>query len=225
MQPVQRGYSPIHHSDDVFDLAFHPNDSSVLVSCSQDNTARIWRRTSTGLDLAAVLRGHQDAPLRIAFSNDGSLLAAGAANGVIKAWHTDTALADSKPFPISRAWLVAPRLWLFDRIAFYLHMFTTSAQCVIESVCKGTRIRSMDWNGSTRNTCCRLQATAYRRGTCTAAPLFKILLCKLPSQCLPAQEVRTPCGCLVVARGDTLQPSHRQTGCTARRYFRHRRHT
>ena len=104
MQPVQRGYSPADfHTDDVFDLAFHPNDASVLASCSQDNTARIWRRCPTGLSLAAVLRGHQDAPLRIAFTNDGSMLAAGAANGVIKAWHTDTALVDSKPFPITRA--------------------------------------------------------------------------------------------------------------------------
>lgn len=103
MQPVQRDYSPaIEHTDDVFDLVFHPN-ASVLASCSQDNTARIWRRCPTGLSLAAVLRGHQDTPLRIAFSHDGSMLAAGAANGVIKAWNTDAALADSKPFPITRA--------------------------------------------------------------------------------------------------------------------------
>ena len=31
MQPVQRGYSPADfHTDDVFDLAFHPNDAQII---------------------------------------------------------------------------------------------------------------------------------------------------------------------------------------------------
>lgn len=49
----------------------------------------------------------------------------------------------------------------------------------------------MDWNGSTRSTCCRLLATACSSGTCTAAPLFKILPCRLQNLCHLAQAVRS----------------------------------
>lgn len=113
MQAVRGAVSPAEeHTDDVFDLAFHPNDADVLASCSQDNTVRIWRHHSTGHTLAAVLRGHQDTPLRLAFSPDGSLVAAGAANGVIKAWQAGSVLADSNPITISRAGGHRKRLFL-----------------------------------------------------------------------------------------------------------------
>ncbi len=105
MEAVQGAVSPSEelHSDDVFDLQFHPHDASVLASCSQDNTARIWRNNGSGQNLAAVLRGHQDTPLRLAFSPDGSIVAAGAANGLIKAWQAGSVLGDENPLPISRA--------------------------------------------------------------------------------------------------------------------------
>ncbi|KAI0146148.1 WD40-repeat-containing domain protein [Xylariaceae sp. FL1272] len=71
------------HTDFVSGLAFSP-DSTLLASCSNDMTARIWD-VKTGR-LLAVLRGHQDAINNISFSAEGTYIATASDDFTIGIW-------------------------------------------------------------------------------------------------------------------------------------------
>jgi WD40 repeat protein len=36
------------HPMRVFDLAFHPSDTNIIASCSDDDTVRVWQRQEAG---------------------------------------------------------------------------------------------------------------------------------------------------------------------------------
>ncbi len=65
-----------HHAR-VFDVAFLPEDSSLLASASDDDTCKVWRINDSGATQAASFHGHQDSVLRVSWAPTGDLLASG----------------------------------------------------------------------------------------------------------------------------------------------------
>ena len=71
------------HGDDVVGVCFHPRDSRVLATGSDDGTVRVWDTRGTcdgGVVTTLTLHGGRETK-RIAFSPNGAMLAAGGADG------------------------------------------------------------------------------------------------------------------------------------------------
>ena len=71
------------HGDDVVGVCFHPRDSRVLATGSDDGTVRVWDTRGTcdgGVVTTLTLHGGKETK-RIAFSPNGAMLAAGGADG------------------------------------------------------------------------------------------------------------------------------------------------
>jgi WD40 repeat protein len=73
------------HGRAVLKLVPHPKQP-LLVTCSADNTVRIWN-ADNGAAVRA-LSGHTDQVFAVAVSPDGSLIASGSFNGEVKIWKT-----------------------------------------------------------------------------------------------------------------------------------------
>lgn len=71
------------HGKAVLKLVAHPKQP-LLVTCSADNTVRIWN----GTDGAAIraMPGHTDQVFAVAISPDANLVASGSYNGEVKVW-------------------------------------------------------------------------------------------------------------------------------------------
>ena len=74
------------HTDIVFGLDF---SGETLVSASADGTLRLWN-TATGEPIGEPLVGHTDWVLSVAFSLDGTIIASGGADNVIRLWDAET---------------------------------------------------------------------------------------------------------------------------------------
>jgi WD40 repeat protein len=79
------------HSKQVFRLAsFTDGKTSLLASCSEDNSVRLWNPASASA--LKTLTGLTDWVYAVAISPDGKLVAGGAANGEVRIWKTDGSL-------------------------------------------------------------------------------------------------------------------------------------
>jgi WD40 repeat protein len=74
------------HAKIVTRLAFHSDGkTSMLATCSADSTVKLW---NTNGSLIRSLTGHNDYLYVVAFSRDGSLVAAAGYNGEVRIWKT-----------------------------------------------------------------------------------------------------------------------------------------
>ncbi|KAK7269406.1 hypothetical protein RIF29_22134 [Crotalaria pallida] len=77
-----------HHTDRVSCVRFSPNTSSqhVLVSCSWDQTLKVWDSSSNNLKLMHTLTGHSDRVNTVAVARDGTRCVSGGNDGLIMLW-------------------------------------------------------------------------------------------------------------------------------------------
>uniref|UniRef100_A0A383VFN3 Uncharacterized protein n=1 Tax=Tetradesmus obliquus TaxID=3088 RepID=A0A383VFN3_TETOB len=76
------------HTGRVFGLAYHPSSHQVLASASEDETVRVWSRStpSGSWQQTSCCRGHSAEVLRVAWSPDGEILASGSADHTVRLW-------------------------------------------------------------------------------------------------------------------------------------------
>ncbi|MEP0872787.1 NB-ARC domain-containing protein [Trichocoleus desertorum AS-A10] len=72
------------HPRRVRSVRFHPRDSQVLATGSEDGIVRLWNR-STGQ--CRILEGHQDSVRSVLFNPTGDVLASCSQDGTIKLWN------------------------------------------------------------------------------------------------------------------------------------------
>eukprot|EP00095_Tigriopus_kingsejongensis_P003273 maker-scaffold675_size187964-snap-gene-0.28 protein:Tk03273 transcript:maker-scaffold675_size187964-snap-gene-0.28-mRNA-1 annotation:"hypothetical protein DAPPUDRAFT_187565" len=76
------------HGRSVFNVSFHPKNPNWAASGGEDDCAYIWD-TGTG-EVVLKCDGFNDSVVFVAFSHDGSFLAASDMSGVIKVWRTSS---------------------------------------------------------------------------------------------------------------------------------------
>jgi WD40 repeat protein len=75
------------HTSVVRSVAFS-YDSLWIVSCSYDNTVRIWDATSGTIQY--TLEGHTSGVTSVAFSSDGLRIVSGSYDGTVRIWDANT---------------------------------------------------------------------------------------------------------------------------------------
>lgn len=80
-------YPSAGHSGRVFDVAFCPVYSGVLVSGSDDNSVKLWQIDDTESQVAGretgTFSGHTDSVLRVSWQSDGQLFATGKGDRIV----------------------------------------------------------------------------------------------------------------------------------------------
>lgn len=71
------------HGNEVFRILHLPGKTPYLITCSADNSVRVWGETGSAV---RTLSGHTDWVYALAVSPDGNLLASGTWNGEVKVW-------------------------------------------------------------------------------------------------------------------------------------------
>lgn len=71
------------HGNEVFKVLHLPGKTPYLVTCSADNSVRLWGEAGNALK---TLSGHTDWVYALAVSPDGAMLASGTWNGEVKVW-------------------------------------------------------------------------------------------------------------------------------------------
>lgn len=71
------------HGNEIFKILYLPGKTPQLMTCSADNTVRLWGENGSA---AKTLSGHTDWVYALAVSADGSLAASGTWNGEVKVW-------------------------------------------------------------------------------------------------------------------------------------------
>jgi WD40 repeat protein len=79
------------HQSGIRGVTFIPN-SPMLVSASDDNTARLWNPTNS---FSKVLHGHHGTIWDVDFSPEGKMLASASSDGSFKVWARDGTLLKS----------------------------------------------------------------------------------------------------------------------------------
>ncbi|CCA76398.1 related to WD40-repeat protein (notchless protein), partial [Serendipita indica DSM 11827] len=86
----------VGHDDSVNAILFFPN-GSYIVSCSDDETIRIWD-ADTGQPRGEPLQGHESGVRTLTFSPDGSLIVSGSDDNTIRLWDAVTGRPEGEPF-------------------------------------------------------------------------------------------------------------------------------
>ncbi|AWM36839.1 WD domain, G-beta repeat [Gemmata obscuriglobus] len=73
------------HVGPVYAVAFHPTDTKLVATASQDKTAKIWDLTDGKSKVE--LKGHTDIVDAVAFSPDGKTLATAGADKTVRLWN------------------------------------------------------------------------------------------------------------------------------------------
>ena len=81
------------HEHEVSGLAFIPSHADFLISCSRDQSIRVWD-TLSGTCLQTLAQGHTDWVKRVAVSASGALFATASNDGSIIVWNTEQVLAN-----------------------------------------------------------------------------------------------------------------------------------
>jgi platelet-activating factor acetylhydrolase IB subunit alpha len=89
----------VGHEHEVSGLAFIPSHADFLISCSRDQSIRVWD-TLSGTCLQTLAQGHTDWVKRVAVSASGALFATASNDGSIIIWNTEQVLA-SKAYSAS----------------------------------------------------------------------------------------------------------------------------
>lgn len=79
------------HEHEVSGLAFIPSHADFLISCSRDQSIRVWD-TLSGTCLQTLAQGHTDWVKRVAVSASGALFATASNDGSIIVWNTEQVL-------------------------------------------------------------------------------------------------------------------------------------
>ena len=80
------------HGGAINEMRFHPTQRRLLLSCSADESSRLWHvGTRECLAMFAGNGGHRDAVVSLDVRLDGSSFATGSIDGTVKVWQLDTA--------------------------------------------------------------------------------------------------------------------------------------
>lgn len=79
------------HEHEVSGLAFIPSHADFLISCSRDQSIRVWD-TLSGTCLQTLSQGHTDWVKRVAVSASGALFATASNDESIIVWNTEQVL-------------------------------------------------------------------------------------------------------------------------------------
>ena len=79
------------HTDAIYSVALHPSNADIIASASGDDTGGLWSRSTKRR--IAVLDGHTDTVVQVAFNAAGTLVATAGMDGVVKVWNS----TDGKP--------------------------------------------------------------------------------------------------------------------------------
>uniref|UniRef100_A0A7S4NIX0 Anaphase-promoting complex subunit 4 WD40 domain-containing protein n=1 Tax=Guillardia theta TaxID=55529 RepID=A0A7S4NIX0_GUITH len=72
------------HESRVFSCCFSPVDETLLATCSEDNTCRVW--DIAHCEQLKILRGHAEAIYAVSWSPDGRSVLTAGSDGEIKIW-------------------------------------------------------------------------------------------------------------------------------------------
>ncbi|KFM25984.1 Angio-associated migratory cell protein [Auxenochlorella protothecoides] len=82
------------HQDGVYAVAWCPTKKDLVATGGADDKAFLWRVGHDAFEETGgaffQLDGHEDTVASLAFNHDGSLLASGGMDGVVKVWDTET---------------------------------------------------------------------------------------------------------------------------------------
>lgn len=76
-----------HHQGAVYSIAISPVNPLIIASGGGDDKAFLWNLSSPS-PVPVALDGHTDSVNKLAFNHDGSLLASGGLDAVVKIWDT-----------------------------------------------------------------------------------------------------------------------------------------
>lgn len=78
------------HGSEINDLKFSHADEWILVTCSKDESLRLWNlQTATCIAILAGHNGHRDSVLSASFSQDNKFIVSGGMDTSVKLWNLD----------------------------------------------------------------------------------------------------------------------------------------
>ena len=83
-----------------YDIYLSPDEKTV-VATQKESVVELWDVTTTAREPMAVLQGHEGEVLHVAFSPDGSLVASGDTQGIVRLWQVRMILENQEEEEVS----------------------------------------------------------------------------------------------------------------------------